>query len=213
MNSLHTIDWLFSERCTVVVYEAWKRISSLSDLFSDKNKQTNKSNIVGSLILMASHPIITDYRRISIKAACWRRWSPARVHVSTNHEAASKFWGKSVQESSVSKRRATTEEIQTWTLEPHGRAACGRRGVSKGVRRRPQVDRSEGGPFLKRPWGRFRSVPPAGCRRVRHGESGWNFRESMATPCRVPMDPTATRPPWIITQFRPENLREKKTEK
>jgi hypothetical protein len=49
-------------------------------------------------------------------------------------------------------------------------------GVSKGVkesRRSPTLSR--GGGF------------PAGCRRVEHGKPGWNFRESMATPCHMPI--------------------------
>jgi hypothetical protein len=37
------------------------------------------------------------------------------------------------------------------------------------------------------PEGRFRGVPPAGCRKVGHGGPGWNFRESLVTPCHAPM--------------------------
>jgi hypothetical protein len=29
--------------------------------------------------------------------------------------------------------------------------------------------------------------PPAGHRRFGHGDPGWNFRDSMATPCHTPM--------------------------
>jgi hypothetical protein len=41
-------------------------------------------------------------------------------------------------------------------------------GVQRG-RRRMQAARAGGGPQPKRPYGRFRGAPPAGCRRVRHG--------------------------------------------
>jgi hypothetical protein len=66
----------------------------------------------------------------------------------------------------------------------HGRTAWS----AQRVRKRPQATCPEGGPLLIRPIGHFRGGPLAGRRRVGHGGLGWNFRESMATPCHTPMN-------------------------
>jgi hypothetical protein len=59
-------------------------------------------------------------------------------------------------------------------------------GVQRGGRR-PQAACLASGPPVKQLLDRFMGCPTIGCRRVGHGRPGWNFRESMATPCHTPM--------------------------